>query len=163
MLGTGAVLRAIILTPINYVFLVLVFAPIRPSLLHSSVSISVDSAIYNVLQTVLATVVPFLVVKGLSRVAPKFGSQNLVCEDEALKGRAKLRKPLRLSLSSGLDVAEFLALEQRLNSHCRFALPSINDVFLSGSSSNQSNWDSSLPLDFRNELSRLFAELRPVE
>ena len=70
MLGTGAVLRAIILTPINYVFLVLVFAP-NTTFSTSFLSFYFGGlAIYNVLQTVLATVVPFLVVKGLSRAAP---------------------------------------------------------------------------------------------
>ncbi len=70
MLGTGAVLRAIILTPINYVFLILVFAP-NTAFSTSFLSFYFGGlAVYNVLQTVLATVVPFIVVKGLSRAAP---------------------------------------------------------------------------------------------
>jgi len=70
MLGVGAVLRAIILTPINYVFLIFVFAP---NAVFSTSFLSfylAGLAIYNVLQTVLAAVVPFLVVKALSRAAP---------------------------------------------------------------------------------------------
>ncbi len=70
MLGTGAVLRAIILTPINYVFLVLVFSP-NTAFSTSFLSFYFGGlAIYNVVQTMLATVVPFIVVKGLSRAAP---------------------------------------------------------------------------------------------
>ena len=70
MLGTGAVLRAIILTPINYLFLIFVFAP---NTVFSTSFLSFyfgGLAIYNVIQTVLATVVPFIVVKALSRAAP---------------------------------------------------------------------------------------------
>ena len=70
MLGTGAILRAIILTPINYVFLIFVFAP---NTIFSTSFLSFylgGLAIYNVLQTVLATVVPILVVKAVSRAAP---------------------------------------------------------------------------------------------
>jgi len=70
MLGTGAVLRAIILTPINYLFLIFVFAP---NMVFSTSFLSFyfgGLAIYNVIQTVLATVVPFIVVKALSRAAP---------------------------------------------------------------------------------------------
>lgn len=70
MAGTGAVLRAIILTPINYVFLIFVFAP---NTFFSASFLSFyfgGLAIYNVIQTVLATVVPFIAVKALSRVAP---------------------------------------------------------------------------------------------
>jgi riboflavin transporter FmnP len=70
MLGVAAVIRSIVLTPINYVFLILVFAP------NTSFSASFlgfyfgGLAIYNVIQTVLATVVPFIVVNALSRAAP---------------------------------------------------------------------------------------------
>ncbi|OLD10602.1 MAG: hypothetical protein AUI93_06750 [Crenarchaeota archaeon 13_1_40CM_3_52_10] len=70
MLGTAAVLRAIILTPINYVFLIFVFAP---NTVFSTSFLSFyfgGLAIYNVIQTVLAAVVPYLVVKALSRAAP---------------------------------------------------------------------------------------------
>jgi len=70
MLGTGAALRAIMLTPINYVFLIFVFAP---NTVFSTSFLSFyfgGLAIYNVIQTVLATVVPFIVVKALSRAAP---------------------------------------------------------------------------------------------
>ncbi|HEV2119635.1 MAG TPA: hypothetical protein VGS11_05975 [Candidatus Bathyarchaeia archaeon] len=70
MLGTGAILRAIILTPINYAFLIFVFAP---NTVFSASFLSfyfVGLAFYNVIQTVLAGLVPFLVVKALSRVAP---------------------------------------------------------------------------------------------
>jgi riboflavin transporter FmnP len=70
MLGTGAILRAIILTPINYVFLIFVFFP-NTVFTASFLSFYLGGlAVYNVLQTVLATVVPFLVVKALSRAAP---------------------------------------------------------------------------------------------
>lgn len=70
MSGTGAALRAIILTPINYVFLIFVFFP---NTVFSTSYLSfyfVGLATYNVIQTVLATVVPFVVVKALSRAAP---------------------------------------------------------------------------------------------
>jgi riboflavin transporter FmnP len=70
MSGTGAALRAIILTPINYVFLIFVFFP---NTVFSTSYLSfyfVGLATYNVIQTVLATVVPFVVVKSLSRAAP---------------------------------------------------------------------------------------------
>jgi riboflavin transporter FmnP len=70
MLGTAAVLRAIMLTPINYLFLIFVFAP---NTVFSTSFLNfyfVGLAIYNILQTVLATIVPFIVVKALSRAAP---------------------------------------------------------------------------------------------
>src|SRR2546428_11867575 len=70
MLGTAAVLRAIILTPINYVFLIFVFAP---NTVFSTSFLSFyfgGLAIYNVIQTLLAAIVPFIVVKALSRAAP---------------------------------------------------------------------------------------------
>ncbi len=70
MSGTGAALRAIILTPINYVFLIFIFFP---NTVFSTSYLSfyfVGLATYNVIQTVLATVVPFVVVKALSRAAP---------------------------------------------------------------------------------------------
>src|SRR2546425_5026482 len=56
-------------------------------------------------------------------------------------------------------MAEFPALQHRLNSYGRVVSPSVNDVFLSRSSSNQSNWDSGLLLDLRNELSRFSVEI----
>src|SRR2546425_11948866 len=56
-------------------------------------------------------------------------------------------------------MAEFPALQHRLNSYGRVPSPSVNDVFLSRSSSNQSNWDSGLLLDPRNELSRFSVEI----
>ncbi|TMI13257.1 hypothetical protein E6H35_07970 [Candidatus Bathyarchaeota archaeon] len=80
MLGTGAVLRAILLTPINYVFLIFVFAP------NTAFSTSFLSfyfaglAIYNVLQTVLATVVPFVVVKALRKAAPNLEVRTWVAK-----------------------------------------------------------------------------------
>jgi riboflavin transporter FmnP len=76
MLGTGAVLRAILLTPINYVFLIFVFAP------NTAFSTSFlgfyfgGLAIYNVLQTLLAGIVPLLVVRALSRVAPNLEART---------------------------------------------------------------------------------------
>jgi hypothetical protein len=80
MLGTGAVLRAILLTPINYVFLIFVFAP------NTAFSTSFLSfyfaglAIYNVLQTVLAAVVPFVVVKALRKAAPNLEVRTWVAK-----------------------------------------------------------------------------------
>ena len=70
MLGTGAVLRAIMLTPINYVFLIFVFYPNTVFPTSFLTFYFGGLAIYNVLQTVLAAVVPFVVVKALSRAAP---------------------------------------------------------------------------------------------
>ena len=70
MLGAGAALRAIMLTPINYVFLIFVFAP---NTVFSTSFLSFyfgGLAIYNVIQTLLAAIVPFIVVKALSRAAP---------------------------------------------------------------------------------------------
>jgi riboflavin transporter FmnP len=80
MLGTGAALRAILLTPINYVFLIFVFAP------NSAFSTSflgfyfAGLAIYNVLQTVLAAVVPFVVVKALRKAAPNLEVRTWVAK-----------------------------------------------------------------------------------
>lgn len=70
MIGVGAALRAIILTPINYVFLLYVFAPNAP---ESSAFLSFylgGLAIYNVVQTVLATTVSYVAIKALYRAAP---------------------------------------------------------------------------------------------
>ncbi len=70
MLGTGAALRAIMLTPINYIFLIFVFAP-NTAFSTSFLSFYFGGlVIYNVIQTVLAAIVPFIVVKALSRAAP---------------------------------------------------------------------------------------------
>jgi len=80
MLGTGAVLRAILLTPINYVFLIFVFAPntaFSTSFLNFYFA---GLAIYNVLQTVLAAVVPFVVVKALRKAAPNLEVRTWVAK-----------------------------------------------------------------------------------
>src|SRR6266540_3882182 len=70
MLGTGTALRAIMLTPINYIFLIFVFAP-NTAFSTSFLSFYFGGlVIYNVIQTVLAAIVPFIVVKALSRAAP---------------------------------------------------------------------------------------------
>ncbi len=70
MVGSGAVLRAIVLTPINYVLLILVFAP-NTAFASSFLSFYLGGlAVYNILQTALATVVPFIVIRALSRAAP---------------------------------------------------------------------------------------------
>ena len=80
MLGTGAVLRAILLTPINYVFLIFVFAP-NTAFSTSFLSFYfVGLAIYNVLQTVLAAVVPFVVVKALRKAAPNLEVRTWVAK-----------------------------------------------------------------------------------
>jgi len=70
MVATGAVLRAVALTPINYAFLIFVFAP-NVAFSSSFLTFYLGGiAIYNIIQTILATVVPFLVVTALSRAAP---------------------------------------------------------------------------------------------
>ena len=80
MLGTGAVLRATLLTPINYVFLIFVFAP-NTAFSTSFLSFYfVGLAIYNVLQTVLAAVVPFVVVKALRKAAPNLEVRTWVAK-----------------------------------------------------------------------------------
>jgi riboflavin transporter FmnP len=80
MLGTGAVLRATLLTPINYVFLIFVFAP-NTAFSTSFLSLYFAGlAIYNVLQTVLAAVVPFVVVKALRKAAPNLEVRTWVAK-----------------------------------------------------------------------------------
>jgi riboflavin transporter FmnP len=80
MLGTGAVLRAILLTPINYVFLIFVFAP-NTAFSTSFLSFYFSGlAIYNVLQTLLAAVVPFVVVKALRKAAPNLEVRTWVAK-----------------------------------------------------------------------------------
>jgi riboflavin transporter FmnP len=77
MVGMGAILRAIFLTPINYFFLILVFYP--PSAAFSPsfwVFYLGGIAIYNVFQTLLATIVPLFVMKALSRAAPNLGMRT---------------------------------------------------------------------------------------
>ena len=70
MVAIGAVFRAVILTPVNYAFLIFVFAP-NTAFSASFLTFYLSGiAIYNVVQTVIATVVPFLVVTALSRAAP---------------------------------------------------------------------------------------------
>jgi len=70
MLGTGAVLRAIILTPINYAFLIFVFFPNTAFSASFLTFYFSGLAVYNVAQTVLATVISYLVITALSRAAP---------------------------------------------------------------------------------------------
>jgi riboflavin transporter FmnP len=93
MLGTGAVLRAIILTPINYVFLIFVFAP---NTVFSTSFLSFyfgGLAIYNVLQTVLATIVPFVVVKALSRAAPNLEVRTWIARMKPLSAAQTQKTP----------------------------------------------------------------------
>ena len=80
MLGTGAVLRAILLTPINYVFLIFVFAPNTVFSTSFLGFYFAGLAIYNVLQTVLAAVVPFVVVKALRKAAPNLEVRTWVAK-----------------------------------------------------------------------------------
>ena len=70
MLAFGASLRAIILTPVNYAFLLYIFAPNAP---ESAAILSLylgGLAIYNVVQTILATGISYVAVKALYRAAP---------------------------------------------------------------------------------------------
>lgn len=70
MVAAGGVVRAVVLTPINYVFLLFVFAPNAP---ESGAFLSFylgGLVIYNVLQTILATAVAYLAINALYRAAP---------------------------------------------------------------------------------------------
>jgi riboflavin transporter len=68
MFGLGSALRAIILTPINYLLLIFVFG-FSPSPSFLSFYLG-GLAIYNVLQTILATVISYVAIKALYRAAP---------------------------------------------------------------------------------------------
>jgi riboflavin transporter len=70
MFGVGSALRAIVLTPINYVLLIFVFAPgFSPSPSFLSFYLG-GLAIYNVVQTILATAISYVAIKALYRAAP---------------------------------------------------------------------------------------------
>ncbi len=70
MVASGAVLRAAILTPVNYAFLIFVIAP-NTTFSASFLTLYLGGiAVYNIIQTIIATVVPFLVIIALSRAAP---------------------------------------------------------------------------------------------
>ena len=76
MLGVGSALRAIVLTPINYVFLLFIFAPgFSPSASYLSFYLG-GLAIYNVVQTILATVVSYVALKALYRAAPNLEART---------------------------------------------------------------------------------------
>jgi riboflavin transporter FmnP len=80
MAGTGAVLRAIILTPVNYIFLIFIFFPnttFSGSFLEFYFS---GLAAYNIAQTVLATAISYLVVLALSRAAPNLEVRTWVAK-----------------------------------------------------------------------------------
>ena len=71
MLVLSGIIRAGLLTPINYVFLVFVFSP--PNTSFSSAFLSfyfIGLAIYNIAQTLLAIVSSYVVVVALSRANP---------------------------------------------------------------------------------------------
>jgi riboflavin transporter FmnP len=71
MLVLSAIIRAGLLTPINYVFLVFVFSP--PNTSFSSAFLStyfLGLAIYTIAQTLLAIVSSYVVVVALSRANP---------------------------------------------------------------------------------------------
>ena len=70
MVAVGAAVRAILLTPVNYLFLLYIFAPNTPespSFLNFYLG---GIAVYTVVLTILATGVSFIVVGALSRAAP---------------------------------------------------------------------------------------------
>ena len=76
MFGVSAALRAIILTPINYLFLLFVFAPgFSPSASFLNFYLG-GLAIYNVVQTILATGISYVAIKALYRAAPNLEART---------------------------------------------------------------------------------------
>lgn len=71
MLVTGLVVRVIALTPINYVFLIFVFAPgFSPSSSFLTYYLG-GLAVFNSIHAVFSASLPLLVMRYLSRVAPQ--------------------------------------------------------------------------------------------
>ena len=76
MFAVSAPLRAIVLTPINYVFLLFVFAPgFSPSASFLSFYLG-GLAIYNVAQTILAMAISYIAIKALYRAAPNLEART---------------------------------------------------------------------------------------
>ena len=76
MFAVASALRAIILTPVNYVFLLFVFAPgFSPSASFLNFYLG-GLAIYNVVQTVLATGISYVAIKALYRAAPNLEART---------------------------------------------------------------------------------------
>ena len=76
MFAVSAPLRAIVLTPINYVFLLFVFAPgFSPSTSFLSFYLG-GLAIYNVVQTILAMAISYAAIKALYRAAPNLEART---------------------------------------------------------------------------------------
>lgn len=75
MVGVGAALRATILTPVNYAFLLYVFPPgfVPPA---AYLAYFGGLAIYNVVQTILATVASYVAIKALYRAAPNLDART---------------------------------------------------------------------------------------
>jgi riboflavin transporter FmnP len=76
MAALGALLRAIILTPINYVFLLFIFAPNAP---ESAAFLSFylgGLALYNIIQTILATAISYIAINAVYRAAPNLEAKT---------------------------------------------------------------------------------------
>ncbi len=71
MLAFGLITRVLVLTPVNYLFLIFIFAPgFAPSASFLEFYLG-GLAIYNGLHTLFSTILPFLVLTYLTRAAPQ--------------------------------------------------------------------------------------------